>query len=315
MTKQLLLTLDYDQSYIDQIKAIASDYDVIQSVEAADFSKVEIVIGWDNALIDVIESKNHGIKWIQLQSAGADYVPQKQLNEQGIILTTSSGMHKKVIAETIFGFMLSHARKISEAQKYQVKAEWAREILSLSTLEDKTVAIVGTGNIGQQTAKIAKAFDMKTIGVNRSGRSVDYIDQLFVQSELKEAVSEADYVVNILPLTDETKGIYNEDLFNQFKQDSVFINVGRGPSVVTEDLVKALYQGRLSFAALDVFEEEPLPADDPLWHHDQVLITPHTAGHMDDYLGTLYPIIEENLKAYTANKEVAINQVDFKKSY
>lgn len=313
--KQILVIIDYDQSYIDKIQKLAPDYEIVTDVDEADFNAVQIVIGWDKALVDVLKSNNHQIKWIQLQSAGADKVPQELLKEQNIILTSSSGMHSKVIAESILGMMLGHTRQLFKSHNEQVKNKWAQDEMSLSTLENKTLAIVGIGKIGAQTAKIAKAFEMNVIGVNRSGRDVQNVDQIFVQEDVAKAVSEADYVVNILPLTNETTGFFNLDLFNHFKKGAAFINVGRGSSVVTDDLLEALDSDQLSYAALDVFEEEPLDEDHPLWNHDKVLITPHIAGHMEDYIGTLFPIIEENLSAYVKNQEVVLNKIDFEKHY
>lgn len=313
--KQILVIIDYDQPYIDKIQKLAPDYEIVTDVDEADFNAVQIVIGWDKALVDVLKSNNHQIKWIQLQSAGADKVPQELLKEQNIILTSSSGMHSKVIAESIIGMMLGHTRQLFKSHNEQVKNKWAQDEMSLSTLENKTLAIVGIGKIGAQTAKIAKAFEMNVIGVNRSGRDVQNVDQIFVQEDVAKAVSEADYVVNILPLTDETTGFFNLDLFNHFKKGAAFINVGRGSSVVTDDLLEALDSDQLSYAALDVFEEEPLDEDHPLWNHDKVLITPHIAGHMEDYIGTLFPIIEENLSAYVKNQEVVLNKIDFEKHY
>ncbi len=315
MTKQILVNINYESDYIDKIRDIASGYKVITDIHEATFEKVEIVLGWHKELKPVLESKEHGIKWIQLQSAGADYIPFEQLEEQNITLTTSSGMHAKVIAETILGMMLGYARKLFESQKYQAKSEWAQDDLSLSSLDNKVLTIVGVGNIGAQTAKVAKAFGMHTIGVNRSGKSVDHVDEIFIQEDLKQAVSKADYIVNILPLTDETTGLFNTDVFNALENKPVFVNVGRGASVVTDDLLDALNNNQLAFASLDVFEQEPLDKDHPLWQHDKVFMTPHTAGFMDDYIGTLFPIIEENLTSYVNNSEVAINKVDFARKY
>lgn len=314
MSKQILVNLNYESKYIDKIKKMASEYEIVTDIDQADFQKIEIVLGWHKKIKSVLESKEHSIEWIQLQSAGADYIPFDLLKEQEITLTTSSGMHAKVIAETIFGMMLGYARKLFESQKYQMKNEWAQDALSLSTLDNKVITIVGVGKIGAQTAKIAKAFGMHTIGVNRSGKSVENVDEIYIQEDIKQALSKADYIVNILPLTDETTGLFNADLFNVIENEPVFINVGRGGSVVTDDLLDGL-NNKLSYAALDVFEEEPLDKNHPLWQHEKVFMTPHTAGFMDDYIGTLFPIIEENLTSYVKNGEVAINEVDFERKY
>lgn len=315
LTKQILLNLDYNDQQVADLKDLAPDYDWVLDINQVDWSQLEIVIGWHEDLKDLLEAKDHQVKWVQLQSAGADFVPQKLFAELGIILTTSSGMHAKAISETIFGMILGRARKLFQSQKDQADHHWAREEIDLTSLEGKVITIVGTGHIGQQAAKVAKVFDMTTIGVNRSGNRPDFVDQVYTQDQVDQAVAEADYVVNILPLTDETHGFFNQDLFISFKEGAMFINVGRGESVVTDDLMKALDQGQVDFAALDVFEEEPLDPDHPLWDYDNVLVTPHSAGKMDDYLGSLLPIVKKNLKAYMNNHQPAINIVDYDKQY
>lgn len=180
---------------------------------------------------------------------------------------------------------------------------------------DKSVTIIGAGKIGTEVAHIAKAFGMKTTGVNRSGGQIDGFDKVYTNDNLAEAVADADVVINILPLTPETTGLFNLSLFKQFKPGAIFVNVGRGESVVTADLLTALDQELLSFAALDVFEEEPLPAESPVYTHSKILTTPHIAGFMDDYLGTLRPIIEENLQAFIDREELPVSEVDLERKY
>lgn len=315
MTKKILLNLDYSEQIVDELKQIAPEYDWCLDLESVDWKQLEIIIGWHEDLANLLEDGDHQVKWLQLQSAGADYVPLKQLADQGITLTTSSGMHAQGISESILGMMLGQARKLFQSLKDQDNHYWANDELNLTTLEGKTLTIVGIGQIGQQTAKLAQAFGMETIGVNRSGNKPPYVSQVYTQGQVVDAVSQADYVVNILPLTDETKDFYDYQLFKKFKKGSMFINVGRGESVVTDDLMMALDSGHIAFAALDVFETEPLPDNHPLWETSQVLITPHSAGMMDDYLNTLLPIIKKNLTAYINDNHPAVNIVDYDKQY
>ena len=122
-------------------------------------------------------------------------------------------------------------------------------------------------------------------------------------------------MINILPLTDETRHIYDQDAFNHFKEDACFVNVGRGSSVNTEALLVALQNGKIAFAALDVFEEEPLPASHPLWGMDNVLITPHIAGSTEQYTHRALEIFIKNLKAYVAGKPLPFNLVDYSHKY
>lgn len=315
LTKQILVLVDYDKAYLDRIQDLAQDYDLIQSLEEADFSQVEIVLGWDSDLEDIIARGDHSIKWIQAKSAGVDYLPLDLLADQGIILSSASGMHAQAITETVFAMILGYARQVFQSRHYQAHKYWGQEDVDLFELKGKTLAVIGLGNIGQKVADIAKAFGLKVVSVNRSGTTDAPVDAIYPADQINFALGQADIVVNILPLTDQTRGLYNAECFQAFKDQSVFINVGRGSSVVTEDLVAALNEGKIAFCGLDVFEEEPLPEASPLWEMDNVLITPHIAGEMADYNAHLFPIVEANLAAYIDQEDVALNKIDYQKEY
>ena len=164
-------------------------------------------------------------------------------------------------------------------------------------------------------AKKATGFDMECYGINTSGHPVDGFKQTYPLEELSEIVCEMTIIVNILPLTEETKGLFNGELFKKFNQQAVLINVGRGASLKTDELVVALNEGRLAFAALDVFEEEPLPYDSPLWEMDNVLLTSHIAGLTPDFQNKLMKIFLDNLQSYMTNHELKVNQVELNKGY
>lgn len=198
---------------------------------------------------------------------------------------------------------------------HQQQVEWKAPAKPLPELHGKTAVIVGVGEIGTETARILKALGMRTIGVRRSGKDVPNVDQMYDMTGLHEALSQGDYVINILPLTDETKHIYDQTAFEQFRSGACFVNVGRGPSVKTEALLNALQNGQVAFAALDVFEEEPLPADHPLWGMDNVLITPHIAGSTEQYADRAVDIFIKNLEAYVAGDTLPLNLVDYSHKY
>ena len=156
---------------------------------------------------------------------------------------------------------------------------------------------------------------MHTIGINRSGRPIDHMDEQYVQTELEEVIHKADIVVNILPLTEETTHLYDENMFEKMKDGVIFINVGRGESVITDDLIAALDQGKVSRAGLDVFEQEPLDENHPLWKHEQVLMTPHIAGQVESYPKHVYPIFKKNLEAFLKGEELPQNQIELSAGY
>lgn len=315
VSKELLVLIGYEEDVLETFREMASGYQLVSEFEEADFSKVEIVLGWDERLVDVLESGQHQLKWIQLSTAGVDKLPLDLLAQEGVRLTSASGMHTHSLAESIFGMLLARTRGILQSVEASKASRWAQEEIEPVVLFDKSVTIIGAGKIGTEVAHIAKAFGMKTTGVNRSGGQIDGFDKVYTNDNLAEAVADADVVINILPLTPETTGLFNLSLFKQFKSGAIFVNVGRGESVVTADLLTALDQEWLSFAALDVFEEEPLPAESPVYTHSKILTTPHIAGFMDDYLGTLRPIIEENLQAFIDREELPVSEVDLERKY
>lgn len=315
VSKELLVLIDYEVDVLETFREIASEYQLVSEFEEADFSKVEIVLGWDERLVDVLESGQHQLKWIQLSTAGVDKLPLDLLAQEGVRLTSASGMHTHSLAESIFGMLLARTRGILQSVEANQQKHWVQEEIEPVVLFDKSVTIIGAGKIGTEVAHMAKAFGMQTTGVNRSGGQIDGFDKVYTNDNLAEAVADADVVINILPLTPETTGLFNLSLFKQFKPGAIFVNVGRGESVVTADLLTALDQELLSFAALDVFEEEPLPAESPVYTHSKILATPHIAGFMDDYLGTLRPIIEENLQAFIDREELPVSEVDLERKY
>lgn len=317
MSKKILAWRKFYPEHKERIKEIAPDYEIVESLDEVDaIEDVEIIYSWqrdERAEAFMKDSKNN-VKWVQTASAGIDYLPLELLEEKGIQLTNSSGIHAHGIAESIFGMLLNYTRGIGQAVRAQEKAEWIH-VDRLFELNHKKMMIVGTGEIGQQAGKLAKAFGMKTIGINRSGRHADYMDEQHTQEELAEVINKADIVVNILPLTDQTNQIFGKNLFEKMKKDSIFINVGRGGTVHTDDLVEALDEGNISFAALDVFHEEPLPKDHPLWTRKNVLITPHFSGMLEDYDKSLFPIFEENLKAFVKGEKLSVNLIDYSVGY
>ncbi|MBB6023750.1 phosphoglycerate dehydrogenase-like enzyme [Paenibacillus sp. JGP012] len=286
-----------------------------KDLDPAEFKKAEIILGWSSLIREHALNEDSPLKWIQVWSAGVDHLPIEDLQHKQIQVTSANGVHAIPITEIILGMMLSHSRWLRQAMLYQHQAEWKAPGKALPELHGKTAVIVGVGEIGTETARVLKALGMHTVGVRRSGKDVPNIDHMYDMSGLHEAVRQGDYVINILPLTDETHHIYNQNTFDQFKTHACFVNVGRGPSVDTEALLGALRSGKLAFAALDVFEEEPLPADHPLWTMDNVLITPHIAGSTEQYTERALDIFIKNLEAYVAGKTLPLNLVDYSHKY
>lgn len=314
MSKQILLLFNFEEEQVDEIEQIASNYEVIFSLEDAIPENLEIVVGWTDELTSFMEKENANVQWIQYPYAGINRMPLELFEEKGILLSNGSGIHRAAVSETAIGLILGFTRKIIFSSKNQAKEEWLKTD-DVFELNGKTMMIVGAGRIGIHLGQIAEGFNMKTIGINRSGRKIENMDEQYVQDDLQEVVHKADIIVNILPATKETYHLFNEDLFSKMKENTIFINVGRGETVDTEAMIEALDKGPLMFAGLDVFEEEPLPKGHPLWSHEKVLITPHIAGNIEHYPSQFYPLFKKNLKSFLEKNQLVENEVELETGY
>ncbi|MGO4786726.1 D-2-hydroxyacid dehydrogenase [Paenibacillus sp. 2KB_20] len=301
-----------------KIKDIAPDYELLvtkaKELTPSIVQDTEIMIGWSRSIQEDILSANSKLKWIQAWSAGVDKMPLKELEKRGIQLTNASGVHSVPITEHVFAMMLAFTRNLHLAIRQQSNNKWDTSG-TFTELAGKTIVIVGVGQIGSHTARVAQAFGMRTVGVRHSGKSDPYVEAMYKVDQLDEALAEGDYIVNILPLTDDTRGLFNKARFSAMKDSAFFVNVGRGQTVVTEDMIQALQSGSLAGAGLDVFEEEPLPSDHPLWNLDNVIMTPHMAGDTDRYGERAVDIFLENLQSYVSGKPLSRNVIDYSKSY
>lgn len=302
-----------------QIREAAPEFRLIlgkaKKIDPAIIQEAEILIGWSRGLEAAALHEDSKLRWIQSWSAGIDKMPLEQLANRNIVLTDASGVHAVPITEMIFGLLLAHTRYIHPSTQHQQQRQWSPPASELGEIHGKTMLIVGVGEIGSETARIASAFGMRVLGVRRSGKSVPHVDHMYTMDGLYDALAQADVIVNILPYTEETHHLFDERAFQVAKRGSSFINVGRGSTVKTDALIQALEQGTLAYAGLDVFEEEPLPAEHPLWSMDNVLITPHIAGSTDRYSERVLPIFLENLQDYIKGQQPGRNRVDYSKKY
>jgi phosphoglycerate dehydrogenase-like enzyme len=267
-------------------------------------------------------------KWLQVLTAGVeDYLAIGAVkNNQDLLLTNASGIHGIQISEHVFAMILALTRGIKTAILNQQNKTWVgleRMIKPPSMMElcDKTLVIAGLGNIGLETARKGKAFGMRAIGVKRDPwkrpkdpQYSNYVDEIHGMQDLAKIVSEGDFIVNTLPLTEETEAIFDSAIFSSTKNGAIFVNVGRGKTVVEKDLIEALKSGKLAGAGLDVFEEEPLPKDSVLWEMENVVVSPHISGWSAHYFERALDLFKQNLRRYT-DGESLINLVDRKAGY
>ncbi|ABR50309.1 D-isomer specific 2-hydroxyacid dehydrogenase, NAD-binding [Alkaliphilus metalliredigens QYMF] len=254
------------------------------------------------------------LKWIQGVSAGIDAMPLEEITSREIILTNGKGIHGTHMAEYALAAMISLARNLHLVFRNQTKRKWERDILQ-GEIFGATVGILGLGSIGKEVAKKASLMGMKVIGLKNTPESMEYVDHVYGPEEMDEVFIESDYVINLLPHTQQTHGIINKRHFQLMKETACFINMGRGRTVNEEDLIEALQNDEIRALFTDVFEEEPLPEESPLWEMENVVITPHICGESYKYMDHAMEIIEHNLKVYLYKKGEMINLVDFNSGY
>lgn len=278
-----------------------------------DILEAEVILGWEHRWEKLILA-NSSLKWIQLWLAGVESIPLKQLSENNIIVTNSSGASAKNMAEQVIGYMIMNERNLHLTMRNQIKHSW-QENMTFGELSDKTIGIVGVGQIGGRLAQLAKAFGMHTLGVRHSKTPNPYIDHMFGMDQLENVLEQSDYIVNTLPLTDVTNQLFDTKQFEKVKAGAFYINVGRGKTTNTQALLDALQTGSLQGAALDVFEQEPLPAEHPLWAMENVIITPHIAGDTDRYNERMIDLVLYNLNAYKEDICSMKNVIKSEKQY
>jgi phosphoglycerate dehydrogenase-like enzyme len=211
--------------------------------------------------------------------------------------------------------MLMFAKKTLLGFKMMRSRRWQR--YQAGTLRDKTVGIVGLGHIGREVARLSKAFGMKTIATRRSSKkpgTARHVDLLLPPKRMKQMLAASDYVVVCVPLTPETRHIIGKSELDAMQPSAVVINVGRGHLIDEKALIRALKMKQIAGAGLDVTYTEPLPKDSPLWGLDNVILSPHISGDMEDYLLRATGVFCENLRRYLDGKKL-LNVVDRKKGY
>ncbi len=245
------------------------------------------------------------LQWVHSIQAGYDRFPLDEFEEAGILLTNSTGIHGTSVGETVLGMMLSIARRLHVFARHQTNYEWNRpEWNEPFTLQHEPLCVVGLGTLGQGIAKRADQIGMHVTGVRRSAESVPHVREVYTNDDLHEAISEAQFVALATPLTDTTEGLMGEAEFAAMREDAYFVNVARGQCADEEALISALEAGEIAGAALDVFEEEPLPEDSPLWEMDEVIVTPHAAAAERDYYDHIAELVRENVQHIDADEEI-----------
>ena len=237
-------------------------------------SEINLVIA-DPPLLAPLLERLPKLVWVQSTFAGVNALCQPELRSD-YWLTNVKGVFGSLISEYVFGYILALERGLLRAYRQQTQQLW--QPFSYRSLAGLSIGIAGLGAIGQHLASTAKHFSMYVKGLKLSPAAVPNVDELYILPELTSFLQDLDYLVITLPATDRTHHLFNAAALAQLKSETVLINVGRGTVVDQAALTESLQTKQLRAAVLDVFEEEPLPANDPLWSLDNVYITPHQAA-------------------------------------
>jgi phosphoglycerate dehydrogenase-like enzyme len=258
------------------------------------------------------------LRWIHSISIGIEEcMAQPAVKARNLLVTNMRRVDSGVIAEHAIALTLALARGLHTSVANKSQASWDRggALTSMQTLDGKTMLVVGLGGIGSAVAQKAHGLGMKVVATRASGRAgpafVSYVGK---PDELLTLAANADVIVNTAPLTTETTGIFNAKFFGVLRPNALFVNVARGGSVVTEDLLKALNDRRIAGAGLDVVEPEPLPPAHPLWKAPNIIISPHVSSGSDSPLADRWTLAAENLRRYVAGERM-LSVVDLDRQY
>jgi phosphoglycerate dehydrogenase-like enzyme len=320
----LLLCLDDDDVSSEQqaeIQALVPEMRLVVTRDedemAPYYDDVEIAAGW---LSPDMVLRMPKLRWAQHWAAGVDsFTANEAVVEKDFVLTNGSGIHAEPITEHILALLFAFARGLHCAVRAQVDHRWGapddpcRD--DIFEFPGKTMVLIGVGAIGTRTAEVAAALGMHVIGVRRHpDEGVPGVAEMVGPDRLPDVLPKADFVVLTVPLTAATHHVIGEAELRAMKSSAIIVNIGRGGTIDEAALIPALQEGRIGGAGLDVFEEEPLPADSSLWDMENVIVTSHYAGHNPYYDERALAIFVDNLRRYVAGAPLR-NVVDQEAGY
>jgi D-2-hydroxyacid dehydrogenase (NADP+) len=256
----------------------------------------DILMTFGPMLTDRVVREAKNLKWIQALGTGVDNLIDLPSLSREVVVTNIRGIHGPAMSEAAIMAMLALSRNFPRVVRNQDHHVWERWPASL--LEGKTLGIFGVGAIGKALAPRCKALGMAVIGISSVPHIVASFDRIYGRDELVKAVTGLDYLVVLTPYSAGTRQIINSAVFSAMKPTAFFINLARGDVVNEAALVKALEQGQIAGAALDVFSQEPLPPEHPLWSMKNVIVTPHLGGFSVEYAERALPVVEENIRRF-----------------
>jgi len=275
----------------------------------------DIMLIWDfrARVLEALWTRAKRLQWMHWASAGVDAALFPALRDSDVVLTNARGVFDHAMAEYVLGLVLCFAKDFPHTVSSQAERRWHFRYTEM--ISGKTALVVGVGNIGRAIGTALQTAGMQVTGIARTPRSGDPVfGDVHGFSDLDRCLTDADYVINITPSTPDTRGMFRADRFRLMKPAARFINVGRGDAVDQEALARALREGMIAGAALDVFDEEPLPESSPLWTLDNLIVSPHMSGDTRDSEKMLISQFVDNFRKFVRGEPLS-NVVDKQKGY
>ena len=295
---------------------------IVVGDSAQDFTRAEVdaevILNWSGSLVllRAVFVRSRRVRWIHSRSAGLEQTLFPELVESEVIVTNGRGVFSPSLGEFALAAILYFAKDFRRMIRNQIAGVW--EAFDITMISGKTLGIVGYGSIGHAVAARARALEMTVLGLRRAvsqpSKKDSLLDQVFGSEQRLEMLSRCDYVVVTAPLTEQTRGLIADAEFAVMKNNAVLINVGRGPTIDERALIKALSENRIRGAALDVFDQEPLPKGHPLYSFENVLLSPHCADHTPDWLDNAMRFFLEQLDRFRKGESL-LNMVNKKLGY
>lgn len=273
----------------------------------AQLPEAEILFAWQFPMSVLVHATS--LRWLQIMGAGIERLVGAPIPD-GVQVTNVRNVFGGSMAEYALAYTLAHLHDVRRIVDQQARGEWTQ--FTPLRLAGLTVGVMGLGSIGGEIARAFSALGTRVIGLKRSSGAVEHVERVYTLDEIDEFLPQCDVLISVLPWTPETTGLLSRERIGLLKSTCFYVNIGRGNVVDMESLTEALREKRLAGAALDVFVEEPLPADDPLWSLDNVFVTPHISGV--NRPGDVTDIFLDNLSRYLGGEPLQ-NVVDIARGY
>lgn len=313
MTPNLLVYHQYADGFLRGLVPDFPGVDIIAATSheqaLAHAGAAEVIVALDSRFDDRLVGAAKNLKWIQVLSTGTDVIDGlTTLDRQRVLITTMRGIHGPQMCEMAIMHMLALTRSLPKMLRNQREHRWERWPQPL--LWRKTAVILGVGAIAEDMARCFKTFGMTVFGISRAERKLEHFDRIYLRADMNQAASLADYFVVLAPHSEENDRVVDANVLGAMKPGAYLVNVSRGGVVDEDALVDALRRGAIGGAGLDVFSDEPLPEDHPLWSMDNVVITPRVGGMSNVYVEQCLPLLSANLRAFLAGDTASmVNRV------